>query len=607
MARYPLDRGDIDATCVEWRDKCLIGDGSLLNDSAAIWTPSNVNDLYGRIVGSPLAGKEAGGKFDSKLSQQLDGCAPEVRQLTGELLLVYLLFPCSISSGRKKKIVRETLQVETLDQKLIPVRALSQSIGNPGGGFNMRRDLQVGFLLDFTKRIKEQSPAQRATTLADPWETQALAEEAPSENRREMMHILLNLLHPEQFERIASGSHKREIAKAFAKLLSEEDDFTNLSIDRRILAIREQIEALIPDGNTGDDGAVDFYSLPLRSVWNSRALDSGEGTTDLEALAWKKQLVLYGPPGTGKTYQAKQIAERLISKAALQSWGIETFLHEQKHLEEEIRRNFTKIQLHPGYGYSDFIRGVRLNGNETRYEPGALCKIVADMNAAENEKGLASLPVVLVLDEINRTDLSAMLGEAFSLLEPDKRRDPIQLPGINPGEPPAYLQLPDNLYVIGTMNEIDQSVETLDFALRRRFLWRECRFDREALLEIIDERWSQDIDPRFTFENAQPQLEQFADNAVRLNAVIASMDDLGEPYEIGHSHFADITHFLSAWLTGRSKTYAATPLWGKNGQPRPPITDLWARSLKPLLEQYLAGIDQRDTTMKQLENAYLGK
>ena len=606
MARYPHAREAIDQTSIEWRDRCLVKDGSLLKDDAAIWTASNVNDLYQRIVGSPLIGKEAGGTFDSKLTQQLEGCAPEVRQLAGELLLVYLLFPSSISSRRKKKMLRDALQVETLDQKLIPVQALSESIGNPGGGFNMRRDLQVGFLLDFAKRIKGLNPAQRKLTLGDPWATQLLAEEAPSENRREMMHILLNLLHPEQFERIASGSHKREIAKAFAKLLPEESDFTDLSIDRRILAIREQIEALIPEGNTGD-GAVDFYHLPLRSVWNSRALDSGEGTTDLEALAWKKQLVLYGPPGTGKTYQSKQIAEQLISKAALQLWGIETFLHEQKYLEEEIRKNFRKIQLHPGYGYSDFIRGVRLNGNETRYEPGALCKIVSEMNAAESEKGLAALPVVLVLDEINRTDLSAMLGEAFSLLEPDKRRDPIQLPGINPGESPAYLQLPDDLYVIGTMNEIDQSVETLDFALRRRFLWRECRFDREALLEIISERWDQATGPRFSFEDAQPQLEQFADNAVRLNAVIASMDDLGEPYEIGHSHFADITHFLSVWLTGRNKTYAATPLWGRNGQPRPPITDLWARSLKPLLEQYLAGIDQRDPTMKRLENAYLGK
>lgn len=606
MARYPHAREAIDQTSIEWRNRCLVEDGSLLKDGAAIWKPSNVTDLYQRIVGTPLVGKEGGGTFDSKLIQQLDGCSAEVRQLAGELLLVYLLFPSSISSARKKQMLRDVLQVETLDQKLIPVQSLGESIGNPGTGFNMRRDLQVGFLLDFTKRIKELDPAQRKMTLSDPWATQLLAEEAPSENRREMMHILLNLLHPEQFERIASGSHKREIAKAFAKLLPEEADFTGLSIDRRILAIRGQIEALIPEGNTGD-GAVDFYHLPLRSVWNSRALDSGEGTTDLEALAWKKQLVLYGPPGTGKTYQAKQIAEQLISKAALQLWGIGTFLHEQKYLEDEIRKNFKKIQLHPGYGYSDFIRGVRLNGNETRYEPGALCNIVAEMHEAESENGLAALPVVLVLDEINRTDLSAMLGEAFSLLEPDKRQDPIQLPGINPGEPPAYLQLPQDLYVIGTMNEIDQSVETLDFALRRRFLWRECRFDREALLEIIRERWGSDVNPRFSFEDAQLQLEQFADNAVRLNAVIASMDDLGEPYEIGHSHFADITHFLSAWLNGRNKSYAATPLWGQNGQPRPPITDLWARSLKPLLEQYLAGIDQRDTTMKRLKNAYLDK
>src|SRR5258705_13054519 len=145
-----------------------------------------------------------------------------------------------------------------------------------------------------------------------------------------MMHIVLNLLHPDHFERIASGSHKRSIARAFAQLLPPDGDpSADLNTDETIWAIRSELEELLPEGNTGD-GAVDFYAWPLNAVWNSRTTDSGEGTTDLDALEWKKQIILYGPPGTGKTYQARQLAQQVISKAALKRWGIDRFLHEPK-------------------------------------------------------------------------------------------------------------------------------------------------------------------------------------------------------------------------------------------------------------------------------------
>ena len=90
------------------------------------------------------------------------------------------------------------------------------------------------------------------------------------------------------------------------------------------------------------------------------------------------------------------------------------------------------------------------------------------------------LPHVLILDEMNRTDLSRLLGECFSLLE--DRNEPVHLPGIGQDGSAMQLRIPDDLFVIGTMNLIDQSIEQIDFALRRRFLWLLCPFDAEALV-----------------------------------------------------------------------------------------------------------------------------
>ena len=86
------------------------------------------------------------------------------------------------------------------------------------------------------------------------------------------------------------------------------------------------------------------------------------------------------------------------------------------------------------------------------------------------------LPWVLILDEINRTDLSRLLGEAFSAL--DDRDAQIDLPAVG-GHAVDPFKLPDDLFLIGTMNTIDQSVEQLDFAMRRRFFWLHSGF-REA-------------------------------------------------------------------------------------------------------------------------------
>ena len=109
------------------------------------------------------------------------------------------------------------------------------------------------------------------------------------------------------------------------------------------------------------------------------------------------------------------------------------------------------------------------------------------MRVCGEMKGTKCQSRVLILDEMNRTDLSRMLGECFSLLE--DRNQTIELPARNGDGASMKLRIPDDLYVIGTMNLIDQSIEQIDFALRRRFLWLLCPFDAEALVGAAEFKW----------------------------------------------------------------------------------------------------------------------
>ena len=605
MARYSEGpRDQIDAAVDRWKAKCLLADGSLTQDDHdGVWGIAAIDELFGRFNENQILGAEGGGSFESKWDQQLRDASATVRLLAAEILLVHFLFASSVTKPTKLHVVSRSLESTdiTLDEHATAIRALGQNIGHPGIGFNTRRDLQVSYLIDFARRFKALALAQREALLGDPWALRDFAD-ASDEPRREMRHVLLHLLRPDEFERISSGTHKREIAAAFSGLL---DDGAPDDVDERLLAIRANLEDQLPDGNTNKPGLVDFYWPPLHGVWESSAGGEGDGTGDLEALVWKKQIVLYGPPGTSKTFQARRLAETLIRREALRRWRPEHFFANADALDALVERNIFWLQLHPGFGYEQFIRGLRLEADQTRYRPGYLPWVVRQLRSQQPPDGLAPLPGVLVLDEMNRTNLSEMLGEAFSLLEADKRGQTVALPGFNADQEPDELVIPEDLYVIGTLNEIDQSVETLDFALRRRFLWRECPFERDTLLGIIAARWDADVQ-RFTYEDAAAQLERFADRAQELNRAIEDSDELGRQYQIGHTYFADVAFFIGPWARARKhKPANGTFLWTGTGRVQPPLEDLWARSLRPLLEQYLAGSDAREDEMRRLHQIFL--
>ena len=197
------------------------------------------------------------------------------------------------------------------------------------------------------------------------------------------------------------------------------------------------------------------------------------------------------------------------------------------------------------------------------------------------------MPHVLILDEMNRTDLSRMLGECFSLLE--DRNQSIDLPARDGNGAAMALRVPDDLYVIGTMNLIDQSIEQIDFALRRRFLWLLCPFDSEALLAAAEAKWKE-LQSGLEWDRIEPEFRKLAAAAAALNSEIHDSPLLGAQYEIGHTYLLDVIVFLRNFL-GPRPTRKQNYLWNKKGEALEPVVQVWNLSLRPLLEQYLAGLD----------------
>src|SRR5690606_9203771 len=117
-----------------------------------------------------------------------------------------------------------------------------------------------------------------------------------------------------------------------------------------------------------------------------------------------------------------------------------------------------------------------------------------------------------------------------------------------------------------TMNLIDQSLEQIDFALRRRFLWRRVGFERSRLTEVLRERWAAtDMEDRYQWERLDAEMELFATRAELLNEQIGVSTLLGRDYEIGHTYFFDIVGLLAKSERLHRKTRASQFLWNRRG------------------------------------------
>jgi 5-methylcytosine-specific restriction enzyme B len=233
----------------------------------------------------------------------------------------------------------------------------------------------------------------------------------------------------------------------------------------------------------------------------------------LERIRTKKNLILQGPPGTGKTWLAKRLAFALMG---------------QKD-DSKIRA----VQFHPNLSYEDFVRGWRPTGD------GKLSLIDGVfMEAIKAARQSPSSKFVVVIEEINRGNPSQIFGELLTLLEAGKRTpsEALELcyPDADGVRRPVHI--PDNLYVIGTMNIADRSLALVDLALRRRFAFvgLEPKFGKVWREWVVN---SYGVEDTLAAEIEQRMSE--------LNDLIAADAQLGKQFRVGHSYVTP-THRLES-------------------------------------------------------------
>ena len=283
-------------------------------------------------------------------------------------------------------------------------------------------------------------------------------------------------------------------------------------------------------------------------------------------LIESKNLIFRGAPGTGKSYLAREIAADIVSDGYFDDYTL---------LTDEQKKQVEFVQFHPSYDYSDFVEGLRpkLNADGSMgfaLRDGIFKKVVARARVNyENAQGSTETlkKYIFIIDEINRGEISKIFGELFFAIDPGYRgragEISTQYSNLH-SDPDEKFYIPENLYIIGTMNDIDLSVDSFDIAMRRRFRFVELKADErlEMLASLGD--------------------EGLKDEAIRrmkaLNEEIVGVEDLNENYQIGASYFLKL------------KTLS--------------FDQLWTDYLQPLLQEYVRGMYDEEGLMDRFAKAY---
>lgn len=460
-----------------------------------------------------------------------------------------------------------------------------------------------------------------------------------------------------EIENTPSGAYCRELYPYLTKERVSElnldfEGTTYYGENRQIPAIYQ----LHPQTNENDKRLVDIIERELEMVIKEQDIQKF-----VELLKTNKNIILTGAPGTGKTYLAKQIAKQMI--------GVKT----DEELGESVQFSF--VQFHPSYDYTDFVEGLRPTApNENgiigfEIKDGifkSFCQKARGVNAVKQsrivnfnldeylkylkELGLSEgtihsyqnsinkllgnrksgtqppiyqsideicdnykeikdfdrknnlhntyasavknlinfkenlytyrvnsittntyttknnelKPFVFVIDEINRGEISKIFGELFFSVDPGYRgkKGAVKTQYSNMLTDEKEFYVPENVYIIGTMNDIDRSVESFDFAMRRRFTWIEITSEESA----DNMNLPQDIKERM----------------LKLNDQISDTEGLNPSYHIGAAYFLD-----------------------SNGNAIQDIDAIWNLRIEPLLKEYLRGMPDSIDKIEKLKNAFI--
>lgn len=230
---------------------------------------------------------------------------------------------------------------------------------------------------------------------------------------------------------------------------------------------------------------------------NEVFIDDTQYDTISNLLEYKRNIILQGPPGVGKTFVSKRLAYSLMG------------------VKDETR--IEMVQFHQNYAYEDFVMGYRPNENGFGLEYGIFYDFCVRALNQLKEK------FFFIIDEINRGNLSKIFGELFMLIERDKRGESVTM-----GYSKEKFTVPNNVYLIGTMNTADRSLAQIEVALRRRFAF-------VSLTPAFNNKWKEMLQETGVSDTL---VERILLTIEKLNKEIVSDYQLGSGYAIGHSFFA---------------------------------------------------------------------
>lgn len=377
---------------------------------------------------------------------------------------------------------------------------------------------------------------------------------------------ILSCLFPEQMTTIFGEDNFKKTWGRIVKNYRIKNNTASDYITRNQTLMAEILENSSINKNITNEERAKEIALAKIFFWEI----SGSNYNVYELLQASKQIILYGAPGTGKTYTAQQVVKEFVIKCEN---TIEQLENEDKTSDSDVKLEdyrFSKkcplkvpqvqtedckekintglyeiIQFHPNYTYQDFIGGIspNIDGKEITYELKQgifqrFCKVATKYPECN---------FVLIIDEINRANLSEVFGELLYALE--YRGKSINIPYF--GE----FTIPENVYIIGTMNDVDKSLVTFDLALRRRFGFFKCEPNLFVLLTEIQA------------DNVEP----FMNRCKTLNQELETKLNLDDSYQIGQAYFLKIKGFLN----GDQKISEIH------------LEKLWLYHIEPLLKEYL--------------------